>query len=277
MKNFFKTAASLILCLAVALVVPAGAHLNPFTALFIFALALLLSIVVPAKNRRGVFTAGQTTQFGLQESFKRAYAGLMAAGLSEQEANNAVLSQSELRLEQQLNITQNTFTFPVLVNAAGTAPVRPTEVRLNQQDAFFCSSIAIYIAKAASAADTAFALDTYPNIITFPVGGALPAPLNTLYNGQMRIVINKSVIVPNYPIDDFYYIPQTQRTATAPISATQFDPQIVSLWNPTINFIGTKDNRIILDLPSNISAVDTFVYVVIKLRGILAQNVTLMS
>lgn len=275
MKLTFKLFFTIV-GLLLALSFPAGTHIQP-AMLFAFGLAIVLAIIAPVKKRTG-YTAGMVTQYGLQDAFMRAKETLRKAGLSEAEIDNAVLSQSEIRLEQLLNITQNSFQFPILVNAAGTAPVRPTEVRLNQQDAFFCSNISIYLAKAASAADTAFDLDTYPNIVTFPVGGVVPAPLNTFYNGQMRIVINKSTIVPNYPIYNFYQVPQTQRVATAtPAVASQFDPAQVSLWNPTINFIGTKQNSIFLDLPSNISAIDTFVYAVIKCQGILAQNVTLMS
>jgi hypothetical protein len=228
----------------------------------------------------------QVSQYGLSDCFKRAYNTIylanLASGMSQSaataEAQNAVLSQSYLRLEQPLTINNSVFNFPILANTTGNSnPVRATEVRLNQQDSFFCSSISIYLTVAASATATNFELQTYPNPVTFTLGGAAPAPLNTFYNGFVQITINKSVIVPNYPLTNFYQIPQTQLTAAANSPQTQFDPSEVSLWEPNINFVGTKNSQINLQLPSNISAIDNFTYAVVIIQGILAQNVTLMS
>lgn len=237
----------------------------------------------------------QTTQSGLNEAFKRAYntiyhANLAALGTSHDvatpsqkgqataEAQNAVLSQSYLRLEQPITSTNSIINFPILVNATNqNNAVRATEVRLAQQDSFFCSNIAVYIAVAGSATATNFQLQTYPSPVTFASGGAAPAPLNTFYNGYMQIVINKSVIVPNYPLSNFYQIPQTQLTAATNSPQTQFNPSEVSLWEPNINFVGTKSSQVNMVFPSNISAVDANSYAIVILQGILAQNVTLMS
>src|ERR1700744_5555247 len=98
-------------------------------------------------------------QYGQREVFKRAYnaiiAAYMAGGASMQEAqasaNNAVLTQSYLRLEQPIVAGPTFFNFPVLNNqtSQGNA-IRPTEVRLALQDSFFVSSFALYVAVAAS-------------------------------------------------------------------------------------------------------------------------------
>jgi len=238
---------------------------------------IILSVLFPVKKREGMI-AGVVSQYGLQEAYERAKSTLRNAGLSNADIDNAVLSQSELRLEQLLTTSQNVITFPILDNASGAAAIRPTEKRLTQQDAFLCSNISIYLAKAASATDTAFMLETYPNIVTFPIGGLVPAPYNTFYNGRLNININKSDIVVDYPVMNFQQVPQTQRVATAtPAVATEFDPSQVGLWNPTINFIGSKGNIIKITMPANVSAVDAFTYIVIKLQGILCQNVTTVS
>lgn len=277
MKNLGKFLFIVLgLCLAVA--IPESVKLSGNTAFYgCVLLCGVLAWFAPVKDRGGMI-AGQVSQLGLRQLYENAKRNLAEAGLSHSEIGNAVLSLSEIRLEQQLNTTQNVFTFPILDNASGAAAIRPTEKRLAQQDAFFCHSIGIYIAKAVSAADTAFMLETYPNIVTFPVAGVVPAPLNTFYNGRLNININKSDIVVDFPVFDFMQIPQTQRIATAtPAVASQFDPSQVALWDPTINFIGTKSSKINVTMPSNISAIDTFVYAVIKFHGILAQNVTVMS
>jgi hypothetical protein len=234
------------------------------------------------------------SQWGLQESFKRAYSAVVKANLvgtngdqnavaaAHNAAQNAVLSQSYLRLEQPLLTTQNVLNFPVLVNASNSNNQQTaTEVRLNQQDSFFASSIMVYLGLRASATDTAFRLETYPNVNVFPTGAAgneTVAPLNTFYNGWLSLSVNKSVIVPYYPMSDFLQIPQTQRlTVTAANQSNQFDPGQVDLLEPNWNFVGTKDNRLLITMPAQLSAVDTLLYVVIIIKGTLAQNVTLMS
>jgi len=226
------------------------------------------------------------SQYGLQDAYKRAKAAVIAAYISsgldaksaQLQADNAVLSQSYLRLEQELNASSTNYTFPVLnnQNAPGQTQ-RATEVRLAQQDCFFASSISIYLANAESATATNFQLLTYPSPGVFTLGGAAPAPLNTFYNGYMSLTINKSVIIPNYPLLNFYQIPQTQLTAATNSPQDQFDPTVVSLWEPNISFVGTKQSNITIVLPSAMGTIDEYTYAVIELQGVLAQNVTLMS
>lgn len=233
----------------------------------------------------------QTTQWGLGDCFKRAkqaiYNANIMSGLDAAAANaavdNAVLSQSYLRLEQPITTNNSVITFPVLSNQSsgvtGTAQ-RASEIRLDQQDAFFVSNIAVYIALAASATATTFFPQTYPNPSIFSTGGAITGgsqPLMSFYNGFLKLTVNKSVIIPQYPLLNFYYIPQTQLTAATNSPETQFDPNIVSLWEPNINLIGSKANNFSINMPNIPSAVDANTYAVILLQGILAQNVTILS
>ncbi len=262
MKKFLFFAVSIMLALAV----PADAHLT-IPALAAVAIAFAFSIVFPVKNRGG-YANGVVTQYGLQDGFQRAKTGLSKAGLTPEEIENAVLSMSYLRLEQPVVINQSLISFPIL---AESGTVRATEVRLDRQDAFFCNNIAIYIFIGAG---TAVVPQTYPNPITFPTGAA---QLYNLYNGFLKITINKSVVVPAYPMLNFMQIPQTQLTGAANTPASQFDPAQVALWEPTINFIGTKGNLVQIQMPGGLTAVDASTFVAIELQGVLAQNVTLMS
>jgi hypothetical protein len=141
----------------------------------------------------------------------------------------------------------------------------------------------MYIARAQSATDVAFELLTSPNAVDFPLGGLITgssAPLWTLYNGFLKVTINKSVIIPNYPLANFVYIPQTQRLAvTANAQISQLDPNIVALFEPNINLIGTKSNNFQINMPAGIvtANLDTNTIVILSMQGVLAQNVTLMS
>lgn len=233
---------------------------------------------------------GVTTQYGLQAAFTRARQNIYEANLPNGEANssaaeiayakkeaqNAVLSQSYLRLEQPLVINQSTFTFPILQTSSGSVQ-RPTEVRLDQQDAFFATSCKIYLLPGGGTATAPLSNMvplTYPNAVTVPTGAA---QLYSLYNGFLKITINKSVIVPSYPMLNFMQIPQTQLTGAATPPATQFDPAQCALFEPTINFIGTKTSLIQVFLGAAMSAIDANLYLGIIFEGVLGQNVTIMS
>lgn len=285
MKSF-KSLLILIIGLFFALSVPQQ-FVNGYTALTLAAF-MAIAFLIPAKKRYGAI-AGVVTQFGLQEAFQRARNQIYVANLpngsesgassdqisyAKAQASNAVLSQSNLRLVQPLTANLNIFNFPVQVDQP---PVSSAEIRLQKQDAFFCSNIAFYITKAASAADVSYKTLTYPDIVTWPVGGGAGG-LFTVYNGEMVITINKSVIVPAYPMLNFLQIPQTQNIAAVTGQQNQFDPSQVSLWEPTINFIGTKQNQLQIQLPGNMTAaVEAFTYGIFELQGVLAQNVTLFT
>jgi hypothetical protein len=243
----------------------------------------------------------QVTQYGLQEAFKRARQQIFIANLPEDAqvtgymtcsggasqaqaqaaanaAQNAVLSQSYLRLIQQMTTNLNLFNFPVQVDQP---TVNPGEVRLQKQDALFASSMAFYLAKGGSATDVSYKPQTYPNATTWPTGSGAGG-LDTIYNGSLILTINKSVILPNYSMRAFRQVPQTQNgvgvTAQTVFPIDQFDPSAVALWEPTINLIGTKQNVWQLALPANMTAtIEATTWGIFDIFGVLAQNVTLFT
>ena len=238
----------------------------------------------------------QVSQYGLQEAFQRARQQIFVANLpasaqavgylqavgaspdqiaaASSEANNAVLSQSYLRLIQPLVANNNLFNFPVQTDQP---TVNPGEVRLQKQDAIFVSSIAFYLGKGASATDVSYQPHTYPNNITWPTGSGAGG-LYTVYNGALQITINKSIIVPNYSMRAFMQQPQTQLTGATNTPQDQFDPSEVALFEPTINLIGTKQNVFQVALPANMTAtIEANTWAIFDLFGVLAQNVTLFT
>ena len=131
------------------------------------------------------------TQGGARLVYKNASDALIKAGVNPQ---NAVLSQSFLRFENTLSTTKTSYDFGVLNNQSINGQVQtPTEVRLNLQDAFYISEIMIYVAKTASATDSAFKLSSYPSPTVFTTGAT---SLYTLYNGQLSLTVNNRQIVP---------------------------------------------------------------------------------
>jgi len=194
------------------------------------------------------------------------------------DTTDAILSQSYLQFETLLSTNQTSFQFGVLTNQTPNGvPVRPTERRLTLQDAFYASEIQVLLAAATSATDSAFQIETYPNPIIFPVGGAAPAPLEVLYNGSLLISVNNKVIMPGLDIDRFYNAPQTQNTAAGLTIVDERDGSQGTALEPNIVFIGQKNTQVVINLPQAISAVDDFTYAIIRVRGVLAQNVTVVS
>lgn len=225
---------------------------------------------------------GQVGQLGLANSYARAKQAIIRAYMSgnnpmtlqdaQAEVENAVLTQSYLRFEQTLNNTSTFFNFPVLNNQTGGGQVvTPTEQRLNQQDAFYVQSVAIYLALGAG---SALQPHTYPSPTVFTTGAA---SLYAFYNGKITITINNSVIGPGWDLLNFLQQPQTQATAATNSPVDQFDPSMVNLWEPNVALIGTKNNVLVVTLPSNIATIDANTRCIIIARGVLAQNVTLMS
>lgn len=242
---------------------------------------------------------GKVTQYGAQEAFQRArqqifignlpkgavvapnsYMSVLGgAGPGEIEyardaANNAVLTQSFLRLIQPLTANLNIFTFPVQVDQP---TVNAGETRLQKQDALFGSNIMFYMAKGGSSTDTSYQVHTFPNPVTWATG-ALTGGLYSVYNGTLVLAINKSVIVPAYSMRNFMQQPQTQLTGAANTPQDQFDPSEVGLLEPTWNFIGTKQHNLQIQMTANMTAtIEANTIGIFDIQGVLAQNVTMFT
>ena len=212
------------------------------------------------------------TQGGARLVYKNAQEALVRAGVNPQQA---VLSQSYLRFEQTLSTTKTSYNFGVLNNQTIDAQAQtPTEYRLNLQDAFYISELMVYIAKASSSTDASFKLYTYPSSTVFTTGAA---SLATLYNGTMSLTVNNRQIVPASDLTKFLQIPQTQATGATNSPVDQFDGSWASVVEPNLVLIGSKNSIFNITIPAAFSALDANTRVVIICRGILAQNVTVVS
>lgn len=242
------------------------------------------------------------TQNGAQTVFEKAQDAIITAYMADPNKKQmnkqdiasavaaAVLTPSYLRLEVQLTISNNSYYFPVKINEPNSQgqAARPTEKRLHDQDAFYATGIMMYISKLPTGGNTApyptnMLLDTYPNSITYPASFAAGTPagastLETLYNGYLTLIVNERTLLTGFPLSDFRQVPQTQLTAATNSPITQFDGTGLQFIEPNIVFIGTKKNNLNIVLPSTITTVEaTPVMCVLKLWGVLAQNITLFS
>lgn len=214
------------------------------------------------------------TQGGARLVYKNAQDALVRAGVNPQAA---VLSQSYLRFENTLSTTKTSYDFGVLNNQSISGSTQyPTEQRLNLQDAFYIAEIMVYIGKASSATDSSYKLSTYPSSTVFTTTGAAAA-LYTLYNGVLSLTINNRQIVPASDLIKFLQTPQTQATGATNSPIDQFDGAWANVVEPNLVLIGSKNSLFNITIPSAFAALDSNTRVVILVRGILAQNVTVVS
>jgi hypothetical protein len=188
------------------------------------------------------------------------------------------LTQGTLRVAQTIVVGQTLYQFPVLVNETQLG-IFNTEMRLNLQDSFVVSQLGVFVSAPASAVDAAYRLQTYPNTQVFT--GANAAALQALYNGSMKLTVNNNVLIPMWDLWRHYSTNEAQQTAAlgAGSPGDQVSGQEDSFYpvEPNIVLIGSKNNVIQVQLPVGIAAIQANSRIEIVMRGVLAQNSTVVS
>jgi hypothetical protein len=214
------------------------------------------------------------SQMGQRMIFENAKSLVRSLGYG---VDQAVLTQSYIRSEVALSTSVANYHIPVLVNDRQNGSVRVNEKRLNLQDIFVASEIAVLIGVGSSTSTTA-ALYTYPNGVIFT--SATDTDLLSIYNGSLNLTINNQQVLPAWDVYRHYYVPQTQGgvgiTAQTVLPVDQNDasangfypvePGIVMNGAANINFQLTANGA-----PATILS-NSFICVI--QRGILLQNVT---
>lgn len=235
-----------------------------------------------------------TNNFSARESFVHAknifinamldkFGGNVAA--CSQWVDSLKFSQSEIRLETVLNANSNLFSFGVTPQQKSSSPggiVYSTEQRLNLQDSLVVNEYGIFLGNADDEEDTLFPLSTYGNTIRF--GAADAAILNSGFyaNGQFQIRCNNDVLQPARGLFNHLYIPQTQQTAAlaeaSPNDQIRGAEDGMITMEPNYVLIGTKNNQPQIVLPGPLTGLaGTNIRVVLVLRGLLAQNSTVVN
>lgn len=209
-------------------------------------------------------------------NFNNAVKALVKANNGKINWKEYKLTQSFLRLEQPLATGTTNYNFRVLVNDANPQ-VFNTEQRLNLQDTFIPSEIGFFIGLPSSSTDDTFKLLSYPS----PFLLTNDAQYFRLYNGVLSISVNNNILVPAWDMWRHYDAPQTQQTAALGAGAPmdEFDGKYTSMYpmEPNVALIGSKNSQIYLTLKNGMTAVDANSRIIILMRGILAQNSTVVS
>jgi hypothetical protein len=196
--------------------------------------------------------------------------------------NGRKLSQSELRLEVELNTTSNRFVFGLTPNQSNsTNVVFPTEQRLNLQDSLVVSEYTIYVALPASRTATAFALHTYGNTQVFSAAQAAAIDNGLYCNSWLETRVNNDVIIPYRRLMNHWYKPQTQQTAA--LGAGSPGDQIRGAEDgfitqePNLLLIGSKNYIPEIVMPGALASVAEFTRAILVYQGVLAQNSTVIN
>lgn len=194
--------------------------------------------------------------------------------------DNRKWSQSELRLEVELNTTTSNFLFAVTNSDQNTTGVKfNTENRLDQQDTLVCSEYAIFLANPTSRTDTTFDLFSYANAVAFAAAD-LPSLRGTFFKqGFFYCTADKDVIIPYRGLLAHYNANQIQQTAALGAGSPQDQVRGAEdgfiTDEPNMYVIGSKGYKPSIILPTALASLtNTFTRAVLLLRGNLAQNST---
>jgi hypothetical protein len=189
----------------------------------------------------------------------------------EEAIRNFRPTQSRLRLEQLAVTTSTSYAFPVL-NNQGTPTA--TEIRLNQQDSFVPTAVGFYLANPTGLTDAAYKLTPYLNPFFFNVA------MQSIYNGQLSIMLNKVVYLNNWPLYWHWKSNQTQQTAAAgansPVDQLDGDCDGLKGMQPFVLLIGSSNIQISISVPVAPTAVTANSRLVLVFDGILFQNSTVV-
>ena len=214
------------------------------------------------------------SQMGQRMVFENAKALVRGLGYS---VDQAVLTQSYLRSEVALSTSIANYHLPVLVNDTQNGAVRVNEKRLNLQDIFVASEIAVLIG-VGSSTSTKAALYTYPNGVIFTT--ATDDDLLSIYNGSLNLTINNSQVLPAWDVYRHYCVPQTQggvgitAQTVFPVDQNNASSDAFYPVEPGIVFNGAANINFQLTANGAPASVLANSFICVIQRGILLQNVT---
>lgn len=219
------------------------------------------------------------TQMGSRMVFENAKTLVRSLGYS---VEHAKLTQSYLRSEVALSTSVANYHIPVLVNDTQNGSTRVNEKRLNLQDIFVTTEIAVLIG-VGSATSTAAKLYSYPNQTAFT--STSDDDLWSIYNGYLNLTINNEQVLPAWDVFRHYFVPQTQQnsnfnaaSATSPAQFTidQFAPESDAFYpvEPGIVMNGAANINFQLTANGAPATITSNSFICVIQRGILAQNCT---
>lgn len=164
---------------------------------------------------------------------------------------NRVIAKSFIRMEAYLVNGKSEYLFfhKVLGNEAST------ERKLNEQDGFLITDLAIFLMTESTTVPGIGVLQTYPNPIQFPdESGALQnAHLEHIYNGYVTAKIGDTTWLPDLPIQECRVVNTAQQTALATNDSERRPGDGFTPCQPQYFLKGRENNELKLVVPANSS------------------------
>lgn len=224
-----------------------------------------------------------------RENFKIINAGYVARGKA-----NVRLTQSSLFLTKDIDPTKSSYIFDVLETQNST--LLPDEIRLNINDEFTCTDMALYLYGEQNTNGRNTAKGT--QLLTYaPIelnGDALS--LAPLYKGTFKAAVNNIVYLEKWDIRKHLIIPRTElagfvtgtNIGTQP--ALDYATDAMIEMAPMLTLSGAKKNELSINLPDAMSPVNlqfldqqgnavnwNITRIALRLFGLNAQNAALFQ
>jgi len=217
------------------------------------------------------------TTLGMREVYENARQLLADNGYS---ANKAKLTQSLIRSEVAMSAASTKFHIPITVNDQQNGNAFNTEKRLQLQDVFIVSSLAIKVAVPASATDAMFDTFNYSNLTKFSATNTANSVRGAYSNGNMSMIVDNDQILPFYPLNWHYRAPLTQQATNVGYtssgvnlldSADGSNDGIIQI-EPNFILAGNAQIDCNINLPAAMTAVESNSRWIVLFYGLLAQN-----
>lgn len=206
----------------------------------------------------------------------------------QRDYDGCTVTQSYLRLERNLQSagTTTSIKFDVLTTDSTYGTPATIENRLETTDVFVATAVSMFIYKAGSSVTassddrTKARLQSSPNPGTFSGSGEADN-LMSLYNGNLKLLVNRKVFFDALDCYRFYRVGDVQAgliTATGGVttqqsSQTEANYGFVGL-NPTLSIGGMSQNDFTINMPSALSLIGTTStnFLVLYFRGYQVQG-----
>lgn len=217
-------------------------------ALFQAALSFVtyFNIIQMPKGVLGEYIGAPTSEgAGVQVINSERERGAYMAYATKPEFAGKDISPSFLRLEVDITNSNNKLTFKTYVGDGTTQ--NPTEKRLDRNDKFIITKIGLFLLMQLPAKSNG-RLHAYPNLTDF--GAAAAADLESIFNGELSITINRKKWLPSLDTQRFLKIPETQQSAGTNRDQRSLHHLMENL-TPHIELDGSGTNEIEITYPSH--------------------------
>jgi hypothetical protein len=189
---------------------------------------------------------------------------------------NFIIQPFTMRIEQEISATRSSYNFIFYESRSGDSP---SEIKLNRNDSFFASKVALGLAKTTVALPDLgnIQYSTFPDPVIFAGAGEAQA-LEGFYNGTLLMKTDPVERLKGLYTNHLRYKPQAYDTSVPDPIFGETDERrgFYPLTTETI-FDGQENNQAVITLPGNVDMTAAVVdeetnYLILLVHGFLVLN-----